>query len=474
MLSTISLITLLLSQACSVAPPLTLDTPIPPAITPTLISPAAEPPAPRGYQTSPQELALIRDLAARGREPLATAVSEVIALANQPWDYALAAMPTCPDADQPAWIDNEGGTPRLYARALAFHLTGEQRYAEETAAILTRIMQEVVQLSDSREERFEQCQLNFAWGIPELVAAADLIETYWAGRTCRGPATTIYGDPTQANGRCKNRLQNWLVKNPYYVISWTASRRTNNWGAAATTATAYIADYLWDRPDLRLLHRHPVQLFNGENRSLSPAQAYQYANQLMLDRINGYRVDYTGESCDYLTINQNSDLPPVKSQISERGIIPDEARRTSYCNTLRYGEEYENYPQLHLSNLIQQCELMLRRGSHTCYDNVDLRDLPRFTYLDPEGIERRVALKPGRGSVERAINAIIVDADMEWRNASSLWVAYRYYARHGRLGQVQHWTQYLDARLECAQDLCFGLLSHSAPIPQTLLPLIRS
>ena len=103
-----------------------------------------------------------------------------------------------------------------------------------------------------------QCQLNFGWGTPELVAAADLIEDYWNNLLCSGPTSPVPGERARGTGSCKLLFQNWLAQNPYYVVSLATTRMaSNNWGAAATNSTLYIADYLWDRPTLQLRHRNP-------------------------------------------------------------------------------------------------------------------------------------------------------------------------------------------------------------------------
>ncbi|GIV82259.1 MAG: hypothetical protein KatS3mg051_1613 [Anaerolineae bacterium] len=54
---------------------------------------------------------------------------------------------------------------------------------------------------------------------------------------------------------------------------------------------------------------------------LTPAEAYAHANQLALDRMNGYRVDYhSSVGCDFMSGDQQlPDFPPVKSQITEQG-----------------------------------------------------------------------------------------------------------------------------------------------------------
>jgi hypothetical protein len=252
------------------------------------------------------------------------------------------------------------------------------------------------------------------------------------------------------------------VKNPYYIISLSAESNQNNWGAAATNAIAYISDYLWDRPEIMLVQR----LRSGDFVTYSPAAAFVHANQLALDRMNGYRVASGTGSCDTLMgAQQSSTWAPVKSQISERGILPEEARREEYCNIPGYNGQYQNYPQVHLGNNIQQCELMLRRGDAACFENVDMSDLPNYTYVGPNGEQKMTHLYPGRGSIERAIKAVIVDSGTEWQHGSALEVAFRYYYLHHKLPGIELWAVQLQGQAQdCNQDICFGMLTHGFSI----------
>jgi hypothetical protein len=416
----------------------------------------------RGYLTTPQELAVIKHKADQGIEPYASAVADVLSWAAKDWNYSLDANVRCRDKDQdhPAWNDNQNGTPILYAKALAYHLTGSSKYAEEVKTILQRIMVEVKKISTTDQ----QCRINFSWGTPELVASADLIEDFWNTQLCTGPLGTLYDDTTIGSGNCKVLFQNWLVKNPYYIVSYSAEDSRSNWGASGTTTTAYIADYLWDRPEIKLARRNPPQINGGKDSFLSPAQAYAHANRIAIRSMNGYEVEYGSDnSCDYLDgPQQNSEMEPVKSQITEKGIITEDARREEYCNISQYNGQYQNYPQLHIGDTVQQCELMLRRGDSSCYDNVDNTDIPKHSFVDPEGVTLTTHLYPGRGSIERAIKAIIVDSNTEWKRVSALEVAYHYYYDHHKLPGFERWFDYLNGHRpgDCSQDICFGTLTH--------------
>jgi hypothetical protein len=422
----------------------------------------------RGYLTTPQELVLTKQKADQGIEPYKTAVSDVLLQASQSWDFILTADTTCGNADDPLWNDNQGGTPILYAKALAYHLTGDPQYAEEAKNILQRIMTEVQTISIADD----QCQLNFGWGTPEIVASADLIEDYWAGQSCTGPTSTVYGQNTLGTGTCKVMFQNWLAKNPYYVVSEATAQRTgNNWGAAATDATMYIADYLQDRPTLQLVHRNPRQVNGGNNYVFTPAESYAYIKDLTLQRMRMQSVTWTSDSCDNLQgPMQSPNWAPVKSGITENGIVTEDAARDEYCNIPQYDGVYHNYPELHLGNLIQQCELMRRRGDNSCFDNVDNTDVPNYTFTSPDNVVRTTHLYPGRGSLERAIDAIIIDAGAEWNRGGTLWVAYSYYLDHKRLSEtdLSKWATYLaNGAGNCQQDVCFGGLTHGFPISGT-------
>jgi hypothetical protein len=424
-----------------------------------LLIPAAAQAAPGGYLTTPDELVVISQKAASGIEPYRENVAAVLSAAGRSWDFALRSEETCAGADDPTWNDNSGGNQILLAKALAFHLTGDVAHAQEVVQILERIMTEVQSISLS----VSQCRLNFGWGTPEMVAAADLIENHWKDRTCTGPTSSVYGENAIGTGPCKVLFQNWLVKNPYYVVSLSGRHSMSNWGAAATNTMAHIADYLSDRSEVRLVHRNPRQLNEGRDVALSPAEAYEAANRLAIDRMNGHGVEYgSSSSCDYLSgSQQSSEWAPVKSQISELGIIPEDVRRDEFCNVPRYDGSYQNYPQIHLGNNIQQCELMRRRGDDSCFENVEQSDVPDYTFVDPKGATRQTHLRPGRGSIERAIKAIIIDSNTEWRRAAAMNVAYRYYFQSRRLPGFESWAQYLRRRPgECAQDVCFGTLSH--------------
>jgi hypothetical protein len=427
------------------------------AALPGALSASAAPrPGASGYLTTPLELSIIRQKADEGIEPYASSVAAILDRADDPWVWGFNAVETCPSADLPGWNDNSGGTRILYANALAYHLTGNASHAAFVRGILEAMMLQV------GEFHIGNCELNVGWGAPEIVASADLIDTTWEGRTCTGPLTPVPGDPALGAGPCKPLFQNWLAKNVYYVVSHMASAAQNNRGAAGTTAAAYVADYLWDRGDVLLVHRNPSRINGGNPYYFTPAQAYAHARQLALDRMNGYAI-HLGQtsSCDYLGgAVQTPQFAPVKSQITPGGIVPEDARRDEFCNVPVYNGTYQNYPQGHIGNNLQQCELMLRRGDRSCYDNEDPSNLPDYPVLGPDNVLRTTHLKPGRGSLERAIKAIVADSNTQWIHDPALEVAYNYYRHHGRLPGLGAWLPQIDVRDSCYQDLCMTTLTH--------------
>lgn len=453
------------------APQLTLtmpvSTPTEVSFIPTVIAKDSS----RGYQTTPGELREIAQKADLGIEPYASAVEDVLRFAKRNWSYYLREQETCEDADSPLWNDNGGGTPILLAKAMAYHITGDENYAFQVRDILERIMSTVKSITPE----VQRCQLTFSWGTPELVSSADLIEDVLANSECLGPESTVFNENELVTGNCKELFQNWLVKNPYYIISLSAEESLSNWGAAATNALAYIADYLWDRPEVSIIHRVPEVLYGSDTVTFSPAEAFAHANQLAIDRMNGYRVELrSSRACDlFVSPQQNPSWDMVKSQISEIGIIPEDARREEYCNISEYNGLYQNYPQIHLGNNIQQCELMLRRGDSSCYDNIDESDIPGYTFVGADGENHVTHLYPGRGSIERAIKAIIVDSGTEWRHDSALEVAYHYYYSANTISGIDLWYEELiDGRpLSCSQDLCFGTLTHGFAVDELPSPV---
>jgi hypothetical protein len=414
--------------------------------------------AQRGYLTTPQELSTIKSKADQNIEPYKSAVSQILTWADKTWDYQLDPYPVCTGADDPLWVDNGGGAPIVYSKALVYHLTNDENYAAQVKDILESVMTNVLSISTSTR----QCELNFAWGIQEYVFAGDLIEDYWSTLICEGPVSFVYGDNQMCTGNCKTLWQNWLVKNPYYIVSRHGPGSINNWSTAGAVTCMGIADYCHDRSDILLEHRNYSWSNNGLSWYFTPAEAYSHMKQYALDSMNGYTEHYgSNRSCDYFENDQCAPGPMVKGQITENGIVPLDARRAECCNIIKYNGTYQNYPQINLANLAGFAEILWRRGDASIYDNIDNTDIPDYSWKDPDGHTHTTHLYPGRGSLERGVNAII-NAGTEWRKDAGLEVLYRYYSQYSKLAEtnLSTWFSEIGRPVKASQDLCFTTLTH--------------
>ncbi len=397
--------------------------------------------SPRGYLTTPAELRTVSELAKRGQEPYRSAVVSALRYADRPWQWnPLPASVKCASysrtakdpqetsggqyeaadeapkvtgalhksAVEPAYLSH--GSVLVYAKALAYHLTGKTVYADQTMEAIAGLLgAENFGAPGDSSPTDKQCQLNLSWYIPGFIRAADLLESY----------------PAWRQSGIKSRFQSWLASVVYPTISFTAEISVSNWGAAATNAEAYIADYLWDRSDLRLVS-YNSSAAKTPTSARSAADAYEHANTLALDRMNGVRAEGPGGSRSACDVDAES-----KSMIRPDGGIPDELRRgSSGCRGKKILEDDKSnmYSQTHLQNLIAQAELLLRRGDRRIYDNIATTP-QQFTYKDPSGTARTVILPAGRGSLRNAIMFVIASPSRQRIRAlrSALEVANHYY-----------------------------------------------
>ena len=149
----------------------------------------------RGYLTTPQELKQIRVKAGKGVEPYRSAVQEVLHDADQPWIWpAPSGRLTCPSADEPAYLKK--GSKLIYAKALAYQLTGQEHYAEEVQTRIGALLA-IVSFGDpgNSREPDRRCQLVLSWSIPGFIRAADLLED----------------NPQWRSSGIKARFQTWLT-----------------------------------------------------------------------------------------------------------------------------------------------------------------------------------------------------------------------------------------------------------------------
>jgi hypothetical protein len=356
-----------------------------PAISPSpspTVSPTPTPTPPpvtsnsRGYLTTPGELAQIKSKASQNIEPYKTAVSSLLSKAGTPtsWSYG-TVDPTNRDLLQAA-------SANLYAKALAYHLTGNDQYA---AFVRQKVLEITSTITCSNDySGGNGCILTLSRHIPAYVSAADLIADY--------PGWTAAD---------KQAFQIWLRDKVYRFTDWASDERSTNWGAVGTAATLYISDYFAGSG---------MNLIDRNGTALTAHNAYVEARQRALDRNNGNSYMYNSVCSDTTGLG-----------IQYYGGIPEETGRdTTGCwgTYLLTNDSSYSYMIAHLSGTLSSAELLLRRGDRALYDNIKA---------------------DGGGSILRAILYVIenpYDPDppnhsFDWLSSrkSILEIAYRYY-RH--------------------------------------------
>jgi hypothetical protein len=329
----------------------------------------------RGYFTTPEELAGIKQRADQGKQPYKDAVDELVAYAGAPGDWPYGSVDgnvDCAGPDEPPPLWNGEGGPLVLAKAYLYHLTGDEAFAESARL-------HVLDLTDTTGwggdvfSGANQCILNLSWFIPRFIQAAELLEGY-AGWSTDDRET----------------FASWLAAEVYLETSWSSSHRMNNWGSAGSYTSAMIADYLVQTTISQLVDE------DGTSRSLAEAWTYHRSRQLA-------RMDGTD---------------PLDTQcaiwgIQDHGGIPDELRRgTSGCDATYILEQDASYTyQLaHIQALVAHAELLLRRGDKSMFDNVA-----------PNGM----------GSIQQSILFVIQNPTQSWpwsnNHMPTLDISYRYY-----------------------------------------------
>src|SRR5436309_5083899 len=132
----------------------------------------------RGYMTTPQELAAVAQKAALGMQPYNAAKDQVLAFAGSPsyWPYGgISGEQSCSGTLTPSYVGN--GAPVIFAKAMAYHLTGDSQYAADVRSKIIDLTG-TYGYGGSVYSGGNQCILNLAWYIPSWIMAADLIQDY--------------------------------------------------------------------------------------------------------------------------------------------------------------------------------------------------------------------------------------------------------------------------------------------------------
>jgi hypothetical protein len=335
---------------------------------------------PRGYLTTPAELAAAKAKADEGREPYKGALTDLVQYAGKPGDWSFGSLDGAIDCGGtsggdpgvPAYIANSGGGPLVLAKAYLFHLTGDAAWAADAR---TRIL-DLVDTTGWGGEVYSganQCILNLSWFVPRFIMAADLLEG-WSGWSAKDKAD----------------FSGWLATEVYKKVAWSSRRRNNNWGSAASYTASMIADYL--------IGGAIAELRDDQGATLTLGAAFAYHRERQLARMNA-------------TEQMDAQCPTFG--IRDHGGIPEELRRgSSGCDATYIVEQDASYTyQLtHIQSLVAHAELLWRRGSTVLFDN-------------------RPAT--GLGSILQSIHFVIDNPTRSWpwsRNQTpTLDVAQRYY-----------------------------------------------
>lgn len=369
----------------------------------------------RGYFTTPQELAVIAEKSAKGIKPYKSAVDQILLYAKEPsfWPYGKIDGPQDAAGKTlvPAYLGH--GSPLIYAKALAYHLTGNVQYAVAIRGLLLDLI-DTTGYGGEVYSGSNQNILNLSWYVPGFIMAADLIEGY-AGWT-----------PVD-----KRSFQEWLAREIYKKVDWASDRRSNNWGSAGSAAAGFIADYLTGS-DLMLVDR--------DGNRLTPAQAYTEAKQRQVDRMNGNTY------MDNYGCGQAVGIRPD-------GGIPEELKRGSTgCDGLWIKEldgSY-NYMMTHLQGTVAHAELLLRRGDNSIYEN---------------------KTATGAGSILRAIHFLINNPNdpaksVKYEMTATLELAYRYYRDPYIAQQLGIGTPDRRIGTRSNQMLHFGTITHGFAVDE--------
>jgi hypothetical protein len=241
-------------------------------------------------------------------------------------------------ASDPLQLSSLGGK-LAYGTALAWHLTGDEKYAE-----LCR--QQILNLSktygfrNAEEKKFNwgaQGILNLARGGTPYIYAAVLLEE-WKGWS--------------ANDKLIYQL--WLCDEMYPKVAWASRVRKNNWGVAGSFSAALIAWYLADHKDWKLQEISPKKI------KLSPQEAFLAHNNCQIKRLSTAR-------------EAKMDAKATLWGILPNGAIPEEIRRGDDPidgTHLPSSGSGTKYTMTSIEHLTAHAEFLHQLGDNTLYDHV--------------------------------------------------------------------------------------------------------
>ena len=193
-----------------------------------------------GVLVAPEELAIIKEKSLQGEEPFKQNQQEFLHLIDSLMAVSAGWQELSGEvivydrsSTSPIQLSSTGGK-LVYGTALAWHLTGEEKYAEKSRSLILDLTDTYGYRNDAEDSFHWGAQgiLNLARGGTPYIYAADLLGS-WSGWSQKD----------------KLRYQIWLRDIMYPKVAWASRWRKNNWGVAGSFSSALIAWYLRDHPD---------------------------------------------------------------------------------------------------------------------------------------------------------------------------------------------------------------------------------
>jgi hypothetical protein len=389
----------------------------------------------RGYVTTPAELRDVADRATKGIEPYQSAVVGVKSYATADpshWPhFTIEGQQSCADTEEPSLI--WGGSPLVQAKAMVYHLTGDERYAADVRLrLLDLIDTHGYNSPGDTSDRYSganQCILNLSWYLAGWIIAADLIEDYpgW----------------TSAD---KAAFQKWLAEVVFRKVEWASDVKSNNWGTAGSATTAMIADYL-TASGILMTDRNGVKI--------GSRAAYLEAKQRQIDRMNGNTY------MNNTTCNFPEGIRPDGGQPGELGRGPTGCDGAFILPPHDLTNPSWTYPQTAMRGLAIHAELLLRRGDNSIYEHMR---------------------SDGAGSFRKAIlfllhnpNDPLMSAPWFEGGKQTLEFAYRYYrdphiAEQLRIGTTERYVGTAQRQMVHFGTITHGFATNEDPGPPPTVP----
>lgn len=300
---------------------------------------------PFGVLISAAELTKIKEYARQGEKPYKQNYQEFLHFV----DSLMAVSSKWPElsgevivydrsSTSPIQLSSTGGK-LVYGTALAWHLTGEEKYAQKARSLIMDLTDTYGYRNDAKGSFHWGAQgiLNLARGGTPYLYAADLLES-WSGWSQRD----------------KLGYQIWLRDIMYPKVAWASRRRKNNWGVAGSFSAALIAWYLMDHPEWRLREISPKKQIQSPKEAFDSHNQYQIGRLLTTDewKMDG-KVDLWG--------------------ILPNGAIPEEIRRGDDPidgDHLPSDGSGTHYTMTFIEHLTAHAEFLRRLGDTSLYDHV--------------------------------------------------------------------------------------------------------